>query len=78
MSSYISSGWTVAHLKCPFFLGETEKTVVCEGWLPHQKTEMRMSGKHEKREFMEQWCCENYQECEVYKLVMKKYEEETP
>lgn len=71
---YTTGGFMASAVQCPFFKGSEEKTVVCEGWMNDSILEQRFSRKQLKMDFVREWCCERYQECEIYKLCMRKYE----
>ncbi len=60
-------------VKCPFYKGENEKIIKCEGTVSETCTQtFRSSNK--KMLFKGKYCnCFNYNSCPYYKLVNKKY-----
>lgn len=76
MGKYYTSGdFAASAVQCPFFKGITDKAVICEGWeRDGHILENRFRKNDDKKEFVREWCCERYKECEVYRLCMRKYE----
>jgi hypothetical protein len=42
---------------CPYYVGKTEKTIICNGGLdPGGKTECKFRTKNKRREYMNRYC----------------------
>lgn len=73
------SGWASldAAAACPFYRANNDKkrTITCEG--PWPSTTVRVTFRRRRAyETRLRACCEIEPACELYRLVMKKYEED--
>lgn len=63
---------------CPFYQVDEENTAMfiqCEGFYG-QNLRIVFKRKQQKRRHAAIFCeCENYKQCEIYKLTLRKYEE---
>lgn len=64
-------------VKCPFYLKQNQTSIMCEGSLSdvtnHNLNIFRDQAK--KKTYMNCYCKNKYKECEVYKSIYKKYDE---
>lgn len=65
-------------VKCPFFKREDKKThrISCEG-VTHNTTISLVFGEVkevERKDYLWHYCCRDYERCEIFKAVSKKYE----
>lgn len=69
--------WDIS-AKCPFYAGESAQkhTISCnEGVDDNSRLSMTFMGKDgTRRAYLLSYCCSEYQKCEVYKLLAKKWE----
>lgn len=69
------------HVKCPFYQYDEvrKKTrvrhIVCEGLVEGSTISLNYKRIRDFRIQMETFCCEHFDRCEVYKMLMQKYEE---
>ena len=64
--------------QCPFYRSDDwqRKRIICEGIV--DKSTLALT-YHRKKDFDTQlcvFCCEHYKKCEVYTMLMEKYDEE--
>lgn len=72
---YKSGSWATVHVQCPFFKGDTQQAIACEGLEDREKLRRLMPSEEKKRSIMLRFCCDRYRECEIYRLVAAKYDE---
>lgn len=72
-----SGSYRQADVLCPFYASDNGKTsIACEGILP-KTTMITRFRRPKKYEFhIENACSGDYEGCVIYKILMKKYEEE--
>ena len=64
------------YVKCPFYLRLSEQSITCEGITDNCVTKTIFNSKKEKRKHRNIFCCNKYQNCEIYGMLEKKYEED--
>jgi hypothetical protein len=60
-------------VKCPFYLdrqGDTHR-IKCEGVKKGTSTQLTFVGK--KENYLNKYCCEDYFNCKIYKMLCTKY-----
>lgn len=69
------------YVKCPFYKENAPKDmIVCEGVEDHMVIEHKFmyrseeKKKEKKKEYMDAYCCGDYEKCYVCKMLMAKYE----
>lgn len=63
---------TSSTVLCPFYKNDQEKSIVCEG--VYSKCIILSFGKKAKKdEHVKYYCARNFKECEIYKILEKKY-----
>lgn len=65
-----SGGWGQRDVRCPFWRGETDRAVCCEGLRPGETIRRLLPDKDAKLREMRAFCCGGYDQCPVYGLVM--------
>ena len=67
-----------ADVQCPFFKFDEQKRyrIVCEGIVEDSSLALIYCRKRDYETQMRVFCCEHYKKCEVYRILMEKYEEE--
>ena len=70
-----SGGWNQIRVQCPFWRGENPTCIICEGPSFKETLRRRFPNKEAKTAMFRRYCCTNYKDCCVYKLVYSCYEE---
>lgn len=62
------------NVKCPFYRYDTRKPwkITCEGMKPKSTISQVWERKRGFEKQLEQFCCECYEECAVYKMIMSE------
>lgn len=64
-------------VKCPFYRSDDGvRRIVCEGIVDDSSTALNFVYKRDYETQMSVFCCEHYAKCEVYRMLMGKYEDE--
>jgi len=63
------------HALCPFFQSSDKNRIICEGIVKGSRTALEFTKQGERSRHRTLYCDCRYQQCEVYKALMKKYEE---
>ena len=74
----MSPSYRQVYVQCPFYVTDDGKQrITCEGFGTSRSLTQVYRFKAEYERQMESFCCENYQCCEVYRVLMKsKYDKE--
>lgn len=65
------------YVKCHFYKDDGNLSIICEGFGEAMYLKQRYYNKAQYEKQMTVFCCENYKNCEAYRLLMEtKYEEE--
>ena len=64
-----------AYVKCPYFCCNDKRKIVCEGITDGCKTVLSFSSGNKKRQHRSIFCESKYANCEIYRMLEKKYEE---
>lgn len=64
--------------QCPFFCSDQgkQKRIICEGIVDKSTLALTFQRKRDYDTQLSVFCCEHYKKCEVYRLLMDKYDEE--
>ena len=66
-----------ADVGCPFYrYDDGRRTVACEGVTDGSIILQRYSRRSDWECQVRTFCCEHWQKCEVYRMLMQKYEED--
>lgn len=67
-----------ADVLCPFYNFDDPhiKRIVCEGFVEDSTLAQTYLRKKDYQTQLRVFCCENYKKCEVYRMLMEKYEED--
>lgn len=63
--------------KCPFFCAHTKDSILCEGLIPDSRIKINFDGADTKRTQYSIFCCWRYENCEMYRALQEKYQEES-
>ena len=79
MSGYYAD----ADIKCPFYTKGASGYIQCEGFDNASAVKLLFSSKkdghplkEDKDDYSDRYCCFNYEECPLYKIILTKYKEE--
>ena len=72
---------TDTRVKCPFYQydecwGSRTRRIVCEGLVEGSALVLNYKYKRDFRIQLDTFCCEYFDRCEVYRMLMQKYEED--
>lgn len=72
-----SGSYYQVDVRCPFFkFDDGKRRITCEGLIEDSSLALIY---HKKRDFETQirtFCCEHCERCEIYRILMEKYEED--
>ena len=62
---------------CPFYkYDDVRGRITCEGLVPDSSLALIFHRREDYCTQLEVFCCKHYKNCEVYRMLMEKYEEE--
>ena len=63
---------------CPFYHQDNARTqrIICEGLIDKSCIALIYQTKQDYRIQLKTFCCKHYENCEIYQMLMQKYEEE--
>lgn len=71
------SGYKKADVQCPFYkYDDGKRRITCEGIIADSSLALIYHNKKDYETQITAFCCERYKKCEVYRLLMDKYDEE--
>ena len=64
--------------QCPFYKFDDfkKRRISCEGIVDNSTLALYFCRKKDYDTQLEVFCCEHYKNCEVYRMLMEKYEED--
>lgn len=72
----VTNSFLQSKILCPMYIGDDGKRCIkCEGVIDRSYITMHFRRKEDFRKQMWLFCCRKYQYCEVYRMIMEKYEE---
>lgn len=64
-------------VQCPFYKHDDGKRrITCEGLVDRSSLSLTYLSKRDYEIQIETFCCKHFDRCEVYRMLMEKYEEE--
>ena len=69
------SSWKSADVRCPFYKHDANAKVRCEGIIHRTSVMLCFWSVDEKNVYMDEFCIQDYTNCELFKTIMKKYDE---
>ncbi len=63
------------YVKCPFYKRQTAVGISCEGLTDDMVIRLQFTTSKEKEKQMQCFCESRYNNCEIYRVVEKKYDE---
>lgn len=66
--------YDTCYAKCPFFESSGKKNVCCEGITSASTLNIRFVSEEERNKYRKIFCDDKYRNCEIFKILEKKYE----
>lgn len=61
---------------CPFYkYDDGRRRIICEGIIDNSCLALIYHGRTDYEKQMEVFCCKHYHRCEIYNMLMKKWED---
>ena len=71
-----SGSYKQADVRCPFYkFDDGKRRVTCEGIVDDSSLALIFHNKADYGTQMSVFCCEHYKRCEIYLMLIKKWEE---
>lgn len=72
-----SGSYRQVYVRCPFYLyDDGKRRIICEGLIDDSSLALIYKRKADYETQITVFCCEHYEKCEVYRLLMEnKYKE---
>ena len=72
-----SGSYRQVYVRCPFYKHDDgRRRITCEGIVEDSSLALIYHKKADYETQIRVFCCEKYEKCEVYQLLMDKYKEE--
>lgn len=71
-----SGSFNQIYVECPFYKHDEGKRITCEGLTDKSSITLSYMRSRDYAIQFRTFCCEHYQRCEVYRMLLQKYEEE--
>ncbi len=72
-----SGSFMQVFVRCPFYqFDDGKRRITCEGIIDNSTLVVDFRNKEDYETQMSVFCCEHYTCCEVYRMLMEKYQEE--
>lgn len=72
-----SGSFKQADVQCPFYKHDDGwRRITCEGLVDKSSISLGYMKKSDYDNQFEVFCCQHYKKCEIYRMLMEKYEEE--
>lgn len=67
-----------ADVQCPFFKFDDgkQKRIVCEGFVDKSSLALIYCRRRDYEKQLQVFCCEHYKKCEIYEVLMRKYDDD--
>lgn len=62
-------------VKCPFYISMDSTSITCEGITDDCVCKLIFKGKESKNQQRKIFCSEHYENCEIYQMLWRKYED---
>ena len=72
-----SGSFKQTYVVCPFYkYDDGKRRITCEGLVDNSSLALIYQHKTDYERQISVFCCEHYKNCEVYQMLMTKYEED--
>lgn len=70
--------WKRVYVRCPFYLRDELKNrkISCEGVVEGSTLTTTYRRREDYLRRIDEYCCNQYKTCEIYRMLMDKYKEE--
>lgn len=66
-----------AEVQCPFYqFDDGKRQITCEGIVDHSALALIYRHREDYEKQLHVFCCCHYAKCEVYRMLMEKYEDQ--
>ena len=72
----MATSWDDNYAQCPFFQRSWNRKISCSGVFDGTRLVWEFDQAEDKKMQMRVFCCEKYQNCEVFRMLKEAYEEE--
>ena len=72
---FMASTYKDVEVKCPFYKEQTARTISCEGITDDSIIKQYFSFPRSKELHVNVFCERKFENCEIYRMLVKKYEE---
>lgn len=62
--------------KCPFFCAHLRQSIICESPIPDSRVKINFASVDGKDKQYRIFCCQRYKNCELYRAVNERYEDD--
>jgi hypothetical protein len=62
-------------VKCPFYVSMNSHNILCEGITEDNTIKLIFTSPEKRKSYCIKCCRSNYKNCEIFKMLEKKYEE---
>lgn len=70
-----SGSYRQVYVQCPFYkFDDGKRRITCEGLIEDSSVALIYHRKADYETQIETFCCEHYKKCEVYRMLMNKYD----
>lgn len=70
----IVTDWSSVKVTCPYYMGEREKSIACEGITSGTKLNVLFASKERKKSFKRDNCESFRRTCPIHQMLEEKYE----
>lgn len=72
-----SGSYKQIEVQCPFYkYDDGKRRITCEGLVDDSSLALIYQRKSDYETQINVFCCKHYEKCEVYRMLMEKYEED--
>lgn len=71
-----SGSFNQVDVQCPFYRTDSDRRITCEGIIDGSTLTLYYRKKQDYKIQMRTFCCNHYEKCEVYRMLLQKYEED--
>ena len=72
-----SGSYKQIEVQCPFYkYDDGKQRITCEGIVDNSSLALIYQRRNDYETQINVFCCDHYKKCEVYRMLMEKYEED--
>ena len=69
-------GWQNPDVSCPYYKADSKQEIQCEGIESRSKIALRYERMAEKKRQIREYCCKNWRQCEISRMLTMLYDAE--